>query len=130
MSKKLTIQELMARKQDLKQKKQRTETLLIASLDAEIVIQQPSNAMATEALEMAQDDMRSDKADAYLVYNCVIEPNLKDPELQKEYECVEPTDIVHAIFLPGEVTAISGRALALAGYGGKGVTKVDKELKN
>lgn len=129
MGKKLTIQELMAQKETLKKKKHRTETLYIESLDAEIVIQEPSRALALEAIEMASDDTRSDKADAHVVYNCVIEPNLKDASLQKEFGCVEPTDIVDMIFRPGEIAAISGHALQLSGYG-KGVTKVDKELKN
>jgi hypothetical protein len=129
MGKTLTIQELMAQKESLKKKEKRTERLYIESLGAEIVIQEPSRALALEGLEMAQDDMRSDKADPYLVYNCVIEPNLKDPELQKAFGCAEPIDIADIIFLPGEVSAISGNILRLAGYG-KGVTKVDKELKN
>jgi hypothetical protein len=129
MSKKLTIKDLLAQKAQLKQKKQRTQTLYVESLDAEIVIQEPSRALALEALEMAQDDMQSDKADPYLVYQCVVEPNLKDPQLQKEFGCVEPTDIVSMIFRSGEIGAISGHALQLAGFG-QGVKKVDADLKN
>ncbi|NBI30908.1 phage tail assembly chaperone [Chengkuizengella marina] len=129
MSKKLTLADLLTKKEQLKKKKKRTMALYIESLDAEIVIEEPSRAFAMEAIEMAQDQTRSDQADAHVVYNCVIEPNLKDKDLQKQFECVEPTDIVDIIFRSGEVSAISGHVLELAGYG-QGVQKVDKELKN
>lgn len=129
MGKKLTITDLIAQKDQLKQKKARREALHIESLDAEIVIQEPSRALAVEALEMVHDDMRSEKADPHLVYQCVVEPNLKDPELQKAYGCVEPIDIVEMIFRPGEIAAIAGHILQLSGYG-SGVKKVDADLKN
>lgn len=126
---KLTISDLLAKKEQLKKKKSRTETLYVESLDAEIVIQEPSRGLALEALEMAQDPTRSDLADIHMVYHCVIEPNLKDSELQKGFGCTEPTDIVSMIFRPGEIGAISGHAMQLAGFG-EGVRKIDKELKN
>lgn len=129
MSKKLTITELLAQKDRLKKKKQRTLTLHIDSLDAEIVIQEPNRALALEGMEMAQDSVRSDLADPYIVYHCVTEPNLKDPEVQKAFGCVEPTDIVEMIFRPGEIAAISGHAMQLAGYG-QGVKKVEEDIKN
>jgi hypothetical protein len=129
MTKKLTITELLAQKEQLKKKDKRTQALHIDSLDAEITIQEPTRELAIEALEMAQDDVRSDKADPHIVYHCVIEPNLKDAELQKAFGCVEPTDIVGMIFRPGEIAAISGHAMQLAGYG-QGVTKVTNEIKN
>lgn len=129
MNKKLTITDLLKQKEELKRKKKRTLTLHVESLDAEIVIEEPSRAFAMEAIEMAQDQTRSDQADAHVVYNCVIEPNLKDKELQKQFGCVEPTDIVDIIFLSGEVSAISGHVLELSGYG-QGVKKVDRDLKN
>ncbi|MED4599869.1 hypothetical protein P9314_03995 [Paenibacillus validus] len=128
MSKKLTIKDLLAQKDQLKQKKRRRQTLHIESLDAKIVIEEPSRALALEAIGMVQND-QGDVADAYVVYNCVVEPNLKDPQLQKEFGCAEPTDIVDLIFRAGEISAISGQALQLAGFG-QGVKKVDEELKN
>lgn len=129
MSNKLTIKDLLANKEQMKdKKKQRAQDLYIESLDAEITIQEPSRALALEALEMAQAG-KSDEADIHLVYQCVTEPDLKNKELQKAFGCVEPTDIVSMIFRSGEISAISGFALQLAGYG-QGVVKVDRELKN
>jgi len=127
VSKKLTIKDLLDRKEQLKGRKKRRVTLYVESLDGEIEIEEPSHALALEALEMAQSE--SDRADKHVVYHCVVEPNLKDPELQKAFGCAEPTDIVDMIFRPGEIAAISGHALQLAGYG-QGVRKIDEVVKN
>lgn len=127
-SKKLTIKDLLARKDQLKKKKQSTETLYIESLQGEITIQEPTRELCLESLEMAEGG-DSNRADAYMAYNCIVEPNLKDKELQKEFGCVEPTEIVDILFKPGEIAAISGYCLQLAGYGNP-VKKVEKEIKN
>lgn len=128
MSKPITVKDLLAQKDKLKKKKLSKEKLYIASLDGYIVIQEPTREIALEALNMTQG-ANADKADAYVVYHSVVEPNLKDQELQETFGCVEPLDIVDKIFKGGEVTAISGHSLALAGYG-DGVKKLDKEIKN
>jgi hypothetical protein len=119
MSKKLTVQELIAQKEKLVKKKERTETLYIASMDAEIVIKVPTNALLLEAQGLGQED--ATKADIYLVYQCCVEPNLKDPKLQEAFGCVEPMDVVSEIFLPGEVAAIADKIMGLGGFSG-GVT--------
>lgn len=126
---KITIADLLAKKEQLKNKKPKTQTLYVESLGGEIVIQEPDDSIAIEALEMTQDDEQKDLADPYLVYNCVIEPNLKDPTLQSEFGCAEPTDIPKIVFKSGEIATIGGFALKLAGYG-SGVRAVDEKLKN
>jgi hypothetical protein len=129
VGKQLTIADLLAEKEKLKRGKRRTANLYIESLDGEITIQEPDRSIAIEALTMAQDDSRSQMADPYIVYHCVVQPDLKDAQLQKEFGCVEPTDIVGILFRPGEIAAISGHALKLAGFG-EGVRKVDRDIKN
>lgn len=126
---KITIAELLSKKEQLKNKKPKTQTLYVESLGGEIVIQEPDESIAIEALQMTQDAGKEDLADPYLVYNCVIEPNLKDPSLQTEFGCKEPTDIPKIIFKSGELATIGGFALKLAGYG-NGVRAVDEKLKN
>ncbi|BBI32488.1 phage tail assembly chaperone [Cohnella abietis] len=128
MSKIVTIQQLLEQKEQLKKKQKRKQRLFIESLDGEIVIQEPDRAIALEGVEMAQGD-RADYADVHIAYHSVIDPNLRDPELQKAFGCSEPTDIVNLIFRAGEITAISGHALQLAGFG-QGVRKVDETVKN
>lgn len=127
MSKKLTIKELLDHKEKIKNKKPRTVDLYVKSIDAEITITSPSSALITEAQGEGEHD--ATRADAYIAYHCIKEPNLKDTEVQSAYECVEPLDIVGKIFLPGEIAAIASEIMQLAGFGGN-VSKVGKEIKN
>ncbi len=125
---KITVKNLLAQKEQLKNKKEVKEDLYIDSLGGDITVKEPSSELCVESFEMAQTG-DSSRADAHIVYNCVIEPTLKDEELQKEYACVEPSDIVKMIFKPGEIAAISGHCMTMAGYG-TGLKKVDKQIKN
>nr|WP_285842874.1 hypothetical protein [Metabacillus litoralis] len=77
---------------------------------------------------MVNDDAQAAKADPFMVYNIVVEPNLKDPNLQKEFGCVEPDDIVEKLFESGEISNIAQIGMELAGYK-SGVKKVN-DLKN
>lgn len=126
--KKLTVTDLIKKKEQLKQKESSTEELFIPSLDAYIIIEKPTRSLCMEALAVAQDENTSDKADLHMVYHCVKEPNLKDPKLQEEFGCIEPTEIVEKIFEAGEIGSISGFCLQMAGYS-DGVKAV-KDLKN
>ena len=63
------------------------------------------------------------------MYTIIKEPNLKDKELQKAYECTEPTDILEQIFTRGEIADISTFALEEAGFK-RGTVKVVEMLKN
>ncbi|WP_274363712.1 phage tail assembly chaperone [Paenibacillus thermotolerans] len=130
MAKILTISDLMAKKEELKTKQPKRMKLYVSSLGGEIVIQEPGRELALETINMATVPATSDKADPHIVYHCVVEPDLKNKELQTQFECTEPTDIVDMIFEPGEVSEISNFILQLSGFGGKSVKKVDEELKN
>ena len=127
MAKKLTIKELIAQKEQLKNKKSRTIDLYVESLDSEITVSSPSSALILEAQDVGEQD--ATRADAYIIFNCMKEPNLKDSELQTAYSCLEPLDIVEKLFLPGEVAAIASEIMKLAGFGSN-VSKVGKEIKN
>jgi hypothetical protein len=127
MGKQITLKEILAKKEELKNKKPKRDSVFIKSLGGDIVVQEPSGSLCQEVIGMAQD--RNEMSDKHMVYNCVIEPNLKDKELQKEFGCVEPTDIVDFIFKSGEIAAISSYCIEMAGYG-KGLKKVDKDIKN
>ncbi|MGE8080511.1 phage tail assembly chaperone [Peribacillus loiseleuriae] len=126
--KKLTLTDLMKDKEKYQIKKDSTEDLYIDRLGASITIRKPERSLCMEAFQMANDENQVDKADLFAVYNMVVEPNLKDPQLQKEFGCVEPTDIVEKLFESGEITQIAQFGLQLAGYS-KGIDKVT-DLKN
>lgn len=119
-NKKLTLSELIANKEKYSIKEGATEDLFLDQLGATITIMQPERKMVLDAIESESDD--------YLVYSMVVEPDLRDKELQKEYKCAEPTDIVHKIFDPGTIRGIAQRGLKLAGFESN-VTVVEN-LKN
>ncbi len=126
--KKLTVTDLIRKKEELKQKENQREEIYVPSLEAYIIVKKPTRALCMEALSIAQNESTQDKADLHMVYNCVIEPNLKDEKLQEEFGCVEPTDIVEKIFEAGEIGSISGYCLQMAGYSDS--VKAVKDIKN
>jgi hypothetical protein len=126
--KKLTLTDLMKNKEQYQVKKDTTEELFIERLGASITIRKPERSLCLEAFQMANDENQADKADPFMVYNIVVEPNLKDVNLQKEFGCVEPTDIVEKIFESGEISKIAQVGMELAGYNDN-IKKV-KDLKN
>lgn len=121
---KITLKDLISRAEQRKADKKELRQLYVKSLDGTITIMKPERALVLEALDM-EDDAEADK---YLVYNCVVEPNLKDKELHKAYNVIAPMDIVDEIFDPGEVAGISKEIVKLAGYV-DGV-KVVNDIKN
>lgn len=120
----LTLKELIAKKEQMLEakKKRQTSELYIESLDAAIKVQEPSKEVVRDAVDM-------EDGDAYTVYQCCIEPNLKAAELKEEYGCAVPAEIVHIVFKPGEVSFIAKHCLELAGYKEGAVTPVT-DLKN
>lgn len=72
-----------------------------------------------------EDSGALDNDDAMLVYTCCLEPNLKDTELHAAYGVTHPVDIVHEIFLPGEVARISRELVQRSGYGEDAVKVID-----
>jgi len=121
---KITIDELVRRKEQMLQskKQKKTKDLYVKSLDGTINIEEPDAALARDAQEMEE------KGDAYIVYSCIIEPSLKSKQLQDAFGCVEPMEIVEKIFDVGEIPQIAVECIKLAGYI-DGVKPID-DLKN
>lgn len=120
----VTINELIAKREAIKNKKNNLYDLETSI--GTIVVKIPSGGTISDAWEIKN----SFDGNKYLIYESVVEPNLKAPELQNAYECVEPIDIVSEIFTAGEINKIAGKILDLSGYGGKIVSKLHKEVKN
>ena len=114
-STKLTLAELMRRKEQMlaSKKNKRTQDLYVKSLDATITIEEPDGALCRDA-----NDMEAGEGDKYMCYECIVEPNLKDKELQESFGCKEPMDIVEMIFKAGEIPQIAIECMKLAGYMG------------
>ncbi len=121
----VTIEELIAKRDEIKAKRQNLYELETSI--GVVVARIPDNKLVADSWNMT-DSMEGNK---FIILNSVISPNLKDRELQKSFNCVEPIDIVPALFDAGEVSRIAGALLNLAGYKGeKIVPKLYKEVKN
>lgn len=118
---KVTLASLVAKAEQrlADKKKSKTAEIYVKSLDGVITVREPSAELMSDVVKM------EDTGNAYLLYQCCVEPNLKDSELQEAYACTVPTDIVDILFLPGEVASLSLEIAKLAGYGDGNVTPVD-----
>nr|DAZ62437.1 MAG TPA: tail assembly chaperone protein [Caudoviricetes sp.] len=112
---KLTLAELLRRKEQMLESKETKKTLdlYVKSIDAVITVEEPSGALCRDA-----NDMEPGEGDKYMCYECIVEPNLKDAEVQKQFGCTNPMDIVDVIFAPGEIPQIAIECMKLAGYMG------------
>jgi len=126
--KKVTLDDLIKRKIELKQERKYEGELFVPSLDGDIQIEVlKSDAIDfLESMKDAKTEKEYEKIAQTLVYSVVKEPNLTDKKLQKEFECEEPTDIVGYIFTDAEQADIMEFALKAVGMS-RGVVK---EVKN
>lgn len=118
----VSIQELIEKRDEIKARKQAKVTMQTSI--GEIICKKPSSTLLTEAMNL------DDGGDIYLLYNSIIEPNVKDKSLQEAFNCGEPTDIIKALFEVSEVPAISGALLKSTGFGKDVHAKVYDEVKN
>ena len=127
---KITLQELMRRKEQMLEakKKKKTAEFYVASLDGTITIEEPSAAICRDCAELEE----SNDADEYLLLNVIVDPPLQKKEIQDAFECKMPLDIIEKIFAPGEIRALAAAALELAGFGSDSVRKVSptENIKN
>ena len=114
-----TIKELIEKKEAIEAKKK--EKIVLKTSIGNVVAVKPSASLITESLELD---------DEYFLLNSIVEPNLKDPELQAAYGCVVPTDIISKLFQYGEVKAMSSAIMDKVGAGKKIETAVYEEIKN
>ena len=119
-----SIQELIAQRELIDERKKRLydfETSI-----GTIVVKPPSAALMAEA-----DKMRDNyEGNVFLVYSCIIEPDLRNAELQKAYKVVSPMDIVTALFKHGEVVRITDKLMEIAGFRDNITSKIHEEIKN
>ena len=109
-AKKLTLTDLIAKKEAIAKAKNETKEIYVKSLDAIITIKKPDRTIINKVTENEK------KADIVMVYECVIEPNLKDAALKETYEVKFQIDVVEKILDAGEITHIAGICTAFGGY--------------
>ena len=119
----MTIAELIEKKEEIAAKKK-----LLYDIETSVgtvTFKLPSIGQVTEAWDLNPRD-----GNKSLVYQCAVEPNLKNKELQKAFGAAEPFDVVEEIFMAGEVSRIAGQLLKLAGFGVEMAATIHKEIKN
>jgi hypothetical protein len=119
---KLTLTDLIKNADKIKARKKETKELYIKEMDATITIMKPDRETILDSYDMEEPD-----GNLYLVYECVVDPNLKDQELQNAYG-VTGYDIVDEIFDPGVADAISKEIVKFAGYGDS--VSIIEDIKN
>lgn len=127
-TKRLTVLDILKEKEKYSVDKQQTEEVTISRLNVDVVIRKPEKSLCIESLQMTRDEDTADTADAYMVYNTMVEPDLKDTELHTLFGIKDPLEIVDQLFEPGEVAQLSELAMEMAGFK-KGVVAV-KTVKN
>ena len=119
----ISVQELIANKEKIEKSKK--DLYDLETSIGTVTVKQPSLALITEVMGLEKNT-----TDKYLILQTVVEPNLKNKELQRAYGCTEPLDIVEKLFKPGEVYALSKKIIECAGYGANIEAKVHEKLKN
>ena len=118
----LSAKDLIAKKGLIEKKKTKNINLEVSGLGL-MTFRTPSTEDLMDANEY------SGRSQDYLIFNCSVEPNLRNKELQDAFEAEEPVDIVNKVFLPGEISELAERLTESAGFNDKAVKLVD-DLKN
>ena len=121
----VTIAELISQREQIKNEK--TNTYDLNTSIGTITVKQPTTKLIDETLRIEGGGRQSD---IELIYESVIEPNLKDKDLQQAYGCTAPSDIVSKLFKTGEIGAIASAIMRCAGYGQAIEYKVHEDIKN
>lgn len=109
----ITVEELIAQKEKLLKREKSTAIVHIKSLDRDVKVEEPSAAALADI-----DDMEKDFANKYIVYECLVEPNIKDPAMREAFgNPAVAHDILDYILKKGEIERLSGVCASLAGYG-------------
>lgn len=126
--KKVTLDDLIKRKIELKQERKYEGELFVPSLGGDIQIEVLKSDVVDfmESMKDSKQEEDYEKVAQNLIYSIVKTPNLTDKKLQKEFECEEPTDIVKYIFTDAEQADILEFAVSAVGMS-RGMVK---EVKN
>lgn len=101
--------------------------IYIKRLDATIKAKEPDNALILESIDISKENAH--ESDLHLVYNSIIEPNIKDSTLHEAYNVSRPLEILDEIFSLGEISNIAKTLLKNSGYEDNSV-KLVEDIKN
>ena len=101
--------------------------IYIKRLDATIKAKEPDNTLILESIDILKENAH--ESDLHLVYNSIIEPNIKDSTLHEAYSVSRPLEILDEIFSLGEISNIAKTLLKNSGYEDNSV-KLVEDIKN
>jgi hypothetical protein len=136
MSNKITFESLMQRAEQRKNDKIKTKEVYNKMLDGNLVIKRIPLTKIVDLLDVLDGEnvKLNDCVELYkeLIYKCC--PVLQSKELQEEFGCAEPYDIVTEVFEDnvGEISAVAQEILAMYGMaeGKELIKEVEEEIKN
>lgn len=123
--KKLTIADLIAKKTEKEKKKHESKLFYVESLGGEVLLERPEDDVILKALDMFKDESLSSIMEGYifLIYNSVA--LFRNPELHKEYEVLDPLDIVSKLLELSERMGMGEEILKMTR-----MQSVGEDLKN
>lgn len=124
--KKLTIEDIIAKKDQIQDDKKKTVKIHVNSLGGYVTLAKPDRKLIADSL---QKETGLD-SNIHVVYNTMIEPDLKDKEAQKAFGVLTPKELLTAILSDGEVSMIAEKLMEVAGYSQKAIRVITDEVKN
>lgn len=128
-AKKLTLEDLIARKAQRDEAKMSFKAVYLEKLGGELTIKKLPLMEMLRLMEGAGDDatlQESLEFEIELIYKCC--PLFQDKRLQAEYDCAEPTDVVCRV-LDDDIGAVAELAAAIMDFYGMGES-IRQQLKN
>lgn len=127
-NKKLTLQDLIAKKVIKDEQKNLKKDIYVESLEGEITFERPGEEDVIAAMDkMGDNTSTQDTIDAIATFIYKSCPMLRDKELQDTYEVKDPTDIVKELFTLSERDAIGQELLKMSGVK---IKEIKEEIKN
>lgn len=137
MSNRITIESLMQRAEQRKNDKVKYKEVYNKMLDGNLVLKRISLSQVADLLDKLDDEniKLNDCIEMYkeLIYKCC--PILQNKELQEEFGCAEPYDIITEVFEDnvGEINTVAEQILEMYGMAEEHksiIKEVEEEIKN
>ncbi|OHW62168.1 phage XkdN-like protein [Andreesenia angusta] len=118
----LSAKDLIAKKGLIEKKKTKNISIEVSELGV-MIFKTPTTEDLMDANEY------SGRAQDFLVFNCSVEPNLRNQELQEAFGVATPIEIVRELLLPGEIHNIAELLSSSAGFNDESA-KLVNDIKN
>ncbi|ERI06463.1 phage XkdN-like protein [Aneurinibacillus aneurinilyticus] len=136
--KKATIKDLLQLKKEKEVHSLKKSEVFVASIGASVTLQEPSEERAKDYLnewmygEASSDIYALSEQNMRLVYDCVIDPNLRDSELHSAYKVskLNPFEIVGKLFNAMEIIVLVNKLMGMAGIDSNRPVRLVDDLKN